>query len=159
MGQNYGNGPGKKNYTNEEWLAEICRLNRDPATGYVFRAGDRVRVTGTYLRVTDLMGRQLVATSNFATERDPKRLVTDLGKRIKKIHLKEYDLKAAPRIRNLNAPPEPYVVAVAMASVASFFTPIVPVPSVASTTIPLLARVRPARKLTADVGGIPVLPG
>ena len=49
MGQNYGNGPGKKNYTNEEWLAEICRLNRDPATGYVFRAGDRVRVTGTYL--------------------------------------------------------------------------------------------------------------
>jgi len=44
-----------------------------------------IRVTGTYLRVTDLMGRQLVATSNFATERDPKRLVADLGKRIKKV--------------------------------------------------------------------------
>ncbi|MBC8218581.1 MAG: hypothetical protein H8E73_08955, partial [Planctomycetes bacterium] len=49
MGQNYGNGPGDRNYTNEEWLAEICSLNRDPNTGYVFRAGDRIRVTGTYL--------------------------------------------------------------------------------------------------------------
>lgn len=49
MGQNYANGPGTKSYTNEEWLAEICRLNRDPATGYIFRPGDRVRVTGTYL--------------------------------------------------------------------------------------------------------------
>jgi len=49
MGQNYANGPGDTSYTNEQWLAEICRLNRDPATGYVFRAGDRVRVTGTYL--------------------------------------------------------------------------------------------------------------
>ena len=49
MGQNYGNGPGEENYTNEEWLAEICRLNRDPNTGYIFRAGDRIRVTGTYL--------------------------------------------------------------------------------------------------------------
>jgi hypothetical protein len=49
MGQNYGNGPGEENYTNEQWLAEICRLNRDPNTGYVFHAGDRVRVTGTYL--------------------------------------------------------------------------------------------------------------
>jgi hypothetical protein len=49
IGQNYGNGPGDENYTNEQFLAEICRLNRDPATGYVFRAGDRIRVTGTYL--------------------------------------------------------------------------------------------------------------
>ena len=49
MGQNYANGPGDYSYTNEEWLAEICRLNRDPDTGYIFRAGDRVRVTGTYL--------------------------------------------------------------------------------------------------------------
>ena len=49
MGQNYGNGPGSDNYTNEEWLAEICRLNRDADTGYIFRAGDRIRVTGTYL--------------------------------------------------------------------------------------------------------------
>jgi len=49
MGQNYYNGPGDESYTNEEWLAEICRLNRDPNTGYIFRAGDRIRVTGTYL--------------------------------------------------------------------------------------------------------------
>jgi hypothetical protein len=49
MGQNYGNGPGDENYTNEEWLSEICRLNHDPNTRYVFRAGDRIRVTGTYL--------------------------------------------------------------------------------------------------------------
>ncbi|MEO6725204.1 MAG: ROK family protein [Blastocatellia bacterium] len=44
-----------------------------------------IRVSGTHLRVTDLMGRQLVATSTFATERDPKRFVADLAKRIKKV--------------------------------------------------------------------------
>jgi len=49
MGQNYANGPGDDSYTNAEWLAEISRLNHDPATGYTFHAGDRVRVTGTYL--------------------------------------------------------------------------------------------------------------
>ncbi|MDQ3014224.1 MAG: sugar kinase, partial [Acidobacteriota bacterium] len=30
-----------------------------------------IRVSGTHLRVTDLMGKQLVATNTFATERDP----------------------------------------------------------------------------------------
>lgn len=49
MAQNYGNGPGDFSYTNQEWLDEIYRLNRDPDTGYIFHAGDRVRVTGTYL--------------------------------------------------------------------------------------------------------------
>lgn len=49
MGQNYANGPGDDSYTNEEWLAEICRLNHDPETGYTFHAGDRVRVIGTYM--------------------------------------------------------------------------------------------------------------
>ncbi len=51
IGQNYSNGPGDtgNNYTNQQWLSEICRLNRDPNTGYVFHAGDRIRVTGTYL--------------------------------------------------------------------------------------------------------------
>jgi len=49
IGQNYGNGPGDENYTNQEWLHEIWRLNRDPNTGYIFRVGDRIRVTGTYL--------------------------------------------------------------------------------------------------------------
>jgi hypothetical protein len=49
MGQNYGNGPGYDNYTNDQWLEEITRLNHDPATGYVFRPGDRVRATGRFL--------------------------------------------------------------------------------------------------------------
>ncbi|MFC1764811.1 hypothetical protein ACFL6U_22415 [Planctomycetota bacterium] len=50
MGQNYGNLPwGDDSYTNEAWLAEIAWLNRDPNTGYIFRPGDRVRVTGRYL--------------------------------------------------------------------------------------------------------------
>ncbi|MCK5269821.1 MAG: hypothetical protein KAJ46_03515, partial [Sedimentisphaerales bacterium] len=49
MGQNSGNLPGvalENNYTNEEWVAELCRLNHDPASGYLFTPGDRVRVTG-----------------------------------------------------------------------------------------------------------------
>ena len=49
IGQNYANGPGDDSYTNEEWLAEICRLNQDPNTAYTFHAGDRIRITGTYL--------------------------------------------------------------------------------------------------------------
>ncbi|MGE0129437.1 MAG: ROK family protein [Blastocatellales bacterium] len=44
-----------------------------------------IRVTRTSLMVTDLIGKQLVATSGFPTERDPKRLVAELGKRIKKV--------------------------------------------------------------------------
>ena len=49
IGQNYANGPGDFSYTNEQWLAEVYRLNHDPGTGYVFHQGDRVRITGTYL--------------------------------------------------------------------------------------------------------------
>jgi len=49
MGQNYGNGPGYDNYTDSQWLTEINRLNHDPNTHYVFRPGDRVRVTGRCL--------------------------------------------------------------------------------------------------------------
>ena len=48
MAQNYGNGPGTDNYTNEEWLSEWFRINHDPNTGHTFRAGDRVKVTGWY---------------------------------------------------------------------------------------------------------------
>jgi hypothetical protein len=51
MGQNSGNLPGvalENNYTNEEWVAELCRLNHDPASGYLFTPGDRVRVTTGY---------------------------------------------------------------------------------------------------------------
>ncbi|MBN1123857.1 MAG: hypothetical protein JXA82_02540 [Sedimentisphaerales bacterium] len=64
MGQNYGNGPGSDSYSNEEWLAEICRLNRDPNTAYIFRAGDRVRVTGTYL----FYGGKLNVNENHQTD-------------------------------------------------------------------------------------------
>ncbi|HBG28498.1 MAG: hypothetical protein A2Y10_14955 [Planctomycetes bacterium GWF2_41_51] len=49
MGQNYANLPwagGVGRYTNEEWIAELDRLNHDPRTGYRFMPGDKVRVTG-----------------------------------------------------------------------------------------------------------------
>lgn len=49
MGQNYGNLPWEplsSSYTDEEWPAELCRLNHDPESGYLFTPGDRVRVTG-----------------------------------------------------------------------------------------------------------------
>jgi len=50
MGQYYNHINGDSDsYTNEEWINEICRLNHDPNTGYLFHAGDRVRVTGRYL--------------------------------------------------------------------------------------------------------------
>ena len=49
MGQNYQNltfAGGVGRYTNQEWVAELDRLNHDPATGHRFMPGDRVRVTG-----------------------------------------------------------------------------------------------------------------
>ena len=53
MGQNYGKLPGfahpDDSYTDKEWIAEICRLNHDPGSGYLFTLGDRVRVTGYWL--------------------------------------------------------------------------------------------------------------
>jgi len=48
FGQNYAKVGGSGNYTDEELLAEMCRINQDPNTGYVFAAGDRVKVTGWY---------------------------------------------------------------------------------------------------------------
>lgn len=49
LGQNYAlrRAPGDDSfsYSNEAWLAEIARLNHDPATGHVFRKGDLVSVT------------------------------------------------------------------------------------------------------------------
>jgi N-acetylglucosamine repressor len=44
-----------------------------------------IRVSRTYLQVTDLLGHQLVTTSSFPTDREPKRLVADLSKRIKQV--------------------------------------------------------------------------
>lgn len=48
MGQNYTIAGGSGNYTDEEWLSELFRLNYDPNTNYMLTAGDRVRVTGWY---------------------------------------------------------------------------------------------------------------
>lgn len=49
MGQNYGNLPwlhdSALSYANEAWVAEVLRLNHDPATGHKFRAGDLIEVT------------------------------------------------------------------------------------------------------------------
>ena len=52
MGQLYGSIPDvdiDEIYGNEEWIVELCRLNHDPCTGYIFNVGDRVRVTGRYM--------------------------------------------------------------------------------------------------------------
>lgn len=47
-GQYYAKVGGSGNYTDEELLDEMCRINRDPNTGYIFAAGDRVKITGWY---------------------------------------------------------------------------------------------------------------
>lgn len=53
MGQYYGKlghlVHPDDSYNDEEWRSELCRINHDPNTGYLFHAGDRVRVTGRYL--------------------------------------------------------------------------------------------------------------
>jgi hypothetical protein len=48
IGQNYANmtGIGFGRYTNEQWLAEVDRLNNDPCSGHRFMPGDKIRVTG-----------------------------------------------------------------------------------------------------------------
>lgn len=47
MGQNYSLRGGV-DYTDEEFVSELCRINNDPNTGYIFNPGDLVRVTGWY---------------------------------------------------------------------------------------------------------------
>jgi len=53
MGQYYGKldwlTHPDDSYSDQEWLDEICRVNHDPNTAYLFHPGDRVRVTGKYL--------------------------------------------------------------------------------------------------------------
>jgi predicted NBD/HSP70 family sugar kinase len=44
-----------------------------------------IRLTRSYLMVTDLIGRPLVTTSSFPTEREPQRLVAELSKRIMRL--------------------------------------------------------------------------
>jgi hypothetical protein len=48
LGQYYSRVSSSDDYTDEQLLAELCRINHDPCTGYTFAAGDRVKVTGWY---------------------------------------------------------------------------------------------------------------
>lgn len=49
LGQYYAKVGGQSgSYTDEQLLAELCRVNHDLDTGCTFTAGDRVRVTGWY---------------------------------------------------------------------------------------------------------------
>jgi len=48
LGQYYSKVTSSDDYTDEELLGELCRINRDPNTDYIFAAGDRVKVTGWY---------------------------------------------------------------------------------------------------------------
>ncbi len=51
-----------------------------------------IRPTRTFIMVTDLVGRQLASVSSFPTERDPRKFVTDLVKRIKALLVEHKDL-------------------------------------------------------------------
>lgn len=51
-----------------------------------------IRPTRTFVMVTDLMGRQLASVTSFPTERDPKRFVAALVKRVKSILVEHKDL-------------------------------------------------------------------
>jgi N-acetylglucosamine repressor len=51
-----------------------------------------IRPTRTFVMVTDLVGRQLASVTSFPTEREPRRFVTDLVKRIKAILVEHKDL-------------------------------------------------------------------
>ncbi len=48
LGQYYGRTGAPGSYTDEEFSGELCAVNRDPNSGYIFAAGDRVKVTGWY---------------------------------------------------------------------------------------------------------------
>ncbi len=51
-----------------------------------------IRPTRTQLMVTDLVGRQLASVTSFPTEREPKRFVADLVKRIRAVLAEHKDL-------------------------------------------------------------------
>ncbi len=51
-----------------------------------------IRPTRTFVMVTDLVGHQLASVTSFPTERDPKRFVSDLVRRIKAILVEHKDL-------------------------------------------------------------------
>jgi N-acetylglucosamine repressor len=51
-----------------------------------------IRPTRTYIMVTDLVGRQLASVTSYPTERDPRRFVTGLVKRVKAVLVEHRDL-------------------------------------------------------------------
>lgn len=51
-----------------------------------------IRPTRTFIMVTDRVGRQLASVTSYPTERDPKRFVAGLAKRIKSILVEHRDL-------------------------------------------------------------------
>ena len=51
-----------------------------------------IRPTRTFIMVTDLVGRQLASVTSFPTEREPRRFVADLVKRIKSVLVEHKDL-------------------------------------------------------------------
>src|SRR3981081_3425054 len=51
-----------------------------------------IRPTRTFVMVTDLLGRQLASVTSFPTERDPKRFVRGLVKRVKSLLAEHKDL-------------------------------------------------------------------
>ena len=48
LGQNYSNVSSSSDYTDQQMLSELSRVNADPSTGYVFNPGDLVQVTSWY---------------------------------------------------------------------------------------------------------------
>ena len=51
-----------------------------------------IRPSRTFVMVTDLLGRQLASVTSFPTEREPKRFVTGLAKRVRAILAGHHDL-------------------------------------------------------------------
>ena len=73
-----------------EGMTGEVRRGRKPTFLYIDSRGRSVvavdiRVTGTYIMVTDRLCRPLVGPINFPTQHDPEKLVAELSKRIKQI--------------------------------------------------------------------------
>src|SRR5262245_12135866 len=51
-----------------------------------------IRTTRTFVMVTDLVGHQLASVTSFPTERDPKKFVSGLAKRVKAVLAEHKDL-------------------------------------------------------------------
>ncbi len=83
MGQNLGNISGDPNdkYSDEEWLAELDRLNHDPNSGHAFQRGDlvelRARAPGLFFRGKTNVNEQ--HTSNPEANFDVGLLEADYG--------------------------------------------------------------------------------